>query len=75
MPCIPKLLPRGDRLLKMTFEDQLNALIYFHLQEHTSARYLNQDLNDNDFARQCIAPDGGISRSSCSEVINGRGLE
>lgn len=75
LPCVPELLPRGDRPLKMTFEDQLNALIYFHLQEHTSARHLNQDLNDNDFARQCIAPDGGISRSSFSEAINGRGLE
>lgn len=75
LPCVPQLLPRGDRPLKMTFEDQLNALIYFHLQEHTSARELNQDLNNNDFAKQCISPDGGISRSSFSEAINGRGLE
>ncbi len=72
---VPELLPRGDRPLKLKFEDQLNALIYFHLQEHTSGRHLNQDLNENDFARQCIAPDGGISRSSFSEAMNSRGLE
>ena len=74
-PLAPELQSRGDRPLKMTFEDQLNALIYFHLQEHKSARHLIQDLDENEFAKQNISPDGGISRSSFSEIINGRGLE
>ena len=71
----PELKSRGDRPLKMTFEDQLNALVYFHLQEHKSARHLVQDLKENIFAKEHIAPDGGISRSSFSEAINHRGLE
>ena len=71
----PELLSRGDRPLKMTFEDQLKALVYFHLQEHKSARHLVQDMKENDFANQNIAPEGGISRSSFSEAINHRGLE
>lgn len=75
LPLVPKLQSRGDRPLKMTFEDQLNALLYFHLQEHKSARHLIQDLDENEFAKQNIAPDGGISRSSFSEIINSRGLE
>lgn len=75
LPFTPELLSRGDRPLKMTFEDQLNALVYFHLQEHKSARHLVQDLKENEFAKQNIAPDGGISRSSFSEVVNHRGLE
>ena len=75
LPYVPELLPQGDRPFKMNFEDQLHALIYFHLQEHHSARHLIQDLKENDFARECIAPDGGISRSSFSEAINHRGLE
>ncbi len=75
LPLAPKLQSRGDRPLKMTFEDQLNALVYFHLQEHKSARHLIQDLDENEFAKQNIAPDGGISKSSFSEIINGRGLE
>jgi len=75
LPYVPELTSRGDRPLKLTFEDQLKALVYFHLQEHTSARHLTQDLNHNEFAKQCIAPDGGISRSSFSEAVNGRGLE
>lgn len=75
LPFVPELHSRGDRPLKMTFEDQLNALVYFHLQEHKSARHLIQDLDENEFAKENIAPDGGISRSSFSEIINGRGLE
>lgn len=59
----------------MTFEDQLNALIFFHLEEHTSARHLIQTLEEDDFARRHIASEGGISRSSFSEAINERGLE
>ncbi|MBF0468708.1 MAG: hypothetical protein HQK61_07465 [Desulfamplus sp.] len=59
----------------MAFEDQLNALIYFHLQEHKSARQTIHDLKENEFARQCIAPEDGISRSGFQEAINNRGLE
>ena len=59
----------------MTFEDQLNALIFFHLEEHTSARHLIQTLQEDDFARTHIAPEGGISTSSFSEAVNKRGLE
>ena len=68
------LLARGTRPLKMTFEDQLHALIFFHLEEHESARALVQDLNHNEFAKENIAPDGGISLSSFCEAINHRGL-
>jgi hypothetical protein len=75
MPLTPELLSRGDRPLKMSFEDQLNALIYFHLQEHSSARHLIQDMKENEFAKQNIAPEDGISKSSFSEIINGRGVE
>ncbi|TYT73723.1 IS4 family transposase [Desulfobotulus mexicanus] len=75
LPIIPALLSRGHRPLKMNFEDQLKALIYFHLQEHGSARHLIQDMNENNFAKENIAPEGGISISSFSEIINSRGLE
>ena len=75
LQCVPELLSRGDRPLKMSFEEQLKALVYFHLQEHKSARHLIQDMKENDFAKQNIAPKEGISRSSFSEIINGRGLE
>ena len=66
---------RGDRPLKMTFDDQLKALIFFHLEEHTSAQHLLQVLEEDDFARNVIAPEEGIKKSSFAEAINSRGLE
>jgi hypothetical protein len=75
LPKAPVLESRGDRPLQMTFEDQLKALIFFHLEEHASARHLVQVLNEDDFARKNIAPTYGIKKSSFSEAINGRGLE
>ncbi len=71
----PLLLSNGDRPLQMTFEDQLNALVYFHLEEHSSGRGLIQALDENDFARQEIAPEGGIQKSSFFEILSTRGLE
>jgi hypothetical protein len=66
---------QGHRPLKMTFEDQLKALIFFHLEEHTSAQHLLQVLEEDDFARNNIAPEEGIKKSSFAEAINTRGLE
>jgi hypothetical protein len=66
---------RGDRPLQMTFEDQLKALIFFHLEEHTSAQHLIQVLEEDDFAKNVIAPEEGIKKSSFSEAVNSRGLE
>ena len=71
----PELKSLVNRPLKMTFEDQLHVLILLHLQEHESARDLIQHLKEDDFTKECIAPEGGISRSSFSEIINHRGLE
>lgn len=71
----PPLEARGNRDLKMTFEDQLKALIFFHLEEHTSAQHLLQVLEEDDFARNLIAPEEGIKKSSFGEAINTRGLE
>jgi len=69
------LVPRGKRPFQMNFEQQLRALIYFHLEEHTSGRHLIQALEEDDFARDYIAPPGGIQKSSFFEAINSRGLE
>jgi hypothetical protein len=72
---MPPLVSRGNRHLKMTFDDQLKALVYFHLEEHTSAQHLLQVLEEDDFARNHIAPEKGIKKSSFAEAINNRGLE
>jgi hypothetical protein len=75
IPETPVLKSRGDRPLKMTFEDELKILIVFHLEEHVSARHMLQVIEQDDFARKNIAPEEGIKKSSFSEAINTRGLE
>ena len=72
---MPLLEARGNRPLQMTFDDQLKALVLFHLEEHTSSRHLLQVLEEDDFARRFIAPEEGIKKSSFAEAINSRGLE
>ena len=74
-PKAPPLVSQGDRPLKMTFEDQLKALVFFHLEEHTSGTHLIEVLEKDDFARENIAPEDGIKKSSFFEAINTRGLE
>jgi len=72
---VPLLESRGDRPLQMNFEEQLKALVFFHLEEHKSARHLVQVLNEDEFARKMIAPEAGIQKSSFFEIIDTRGLE
>jgi len=75
LPEITSLLSGCNRPLKMSFEDQLNILVYFHLEEHRSGRHLLQVLKEEHFARQYIAPEGGIEKSSFFEDISSRGLK
>jgi hypothetical protein len=72
---IKKLKSRGSRPLQMEFEHQLNALIYFHLEEHSSGRHLVQALQEDDFAKAVLAPPEGIKKSSFFEALNSRGLD
>jgi Transposase DDE domain len=66
---------KGDRPLQMTFNDQLQALIYFHLMEYGSAREMLQAFEQDNFAKECVAPPKGIKKSSFFEAINTRGLD
>ena len=72
---IPTLKVKGNKPLQMEFEHQLKALIFYHLEEHSSGRHLLQVLKEDDFARNEIAPPDGIEKSSFFEAINNRGLE
>ena len=69
IPEIPLLESRGDRPLKMTFDDQLKMLVFYHLEEHVSARHMLQVLEQDDFARENIAPQGGIKKK---QLLRGR---
>ena len=69
------LVSRGNRPLQLSFDDQLKALIYFHLEEFSSGRELLQALEQDHFAKECVAPPQGIKKSAFFEAINNRGLE
>jgi hypothetical protein len=75
LPESPPLVSGSNRPLQLDFEHQLKALVFFHLEEHDSAQHLLQVMEDDDFARDSIAPENGIKKSSLSEAINNRGLE
>jgi hypothetical protein len=75
LPTITPLNSRCNRPLHMTFEDQINILVYFHLEECHSGRHLLQVLKDDHFARRYVAPEKGIEKSSFFEDISSRGLE
>ncbi len=45
----PPLEAKGDRPLQMTFEQQLKALIFYHLEEYSSGSHLIQDLGRSYF--------------------------
>lgn len=75
LPDLTPLTSGSNRPLQMTFEDQINILVYFHLEEHKSGRHLLQILKEDHFARQYVAPEKGIQKSSFFEDISSRGLE
>lgn len=70
LPRVPLLESRCNRPLQMEFEHQLNALISFHLEEHTSGRHLIQTLQEDEYARNNIAPPAGIQKSSFIEAMS-----
>jgi len=71
----PTLSSRGNKPLELSFEQQLNALILFHLEEHSSAQELLQFLDEDDVARLIVGAPGGIKKSTFYEAVNTRGLE
>jgi hypothetical protein len=75
LPDTPPIVTRGNKPILMDFEQQLKALVFFHLEEHTSGRHLLQVIEDDEFARSVIAPPDGIKKSTFFETINSRGLE
>lgn len=75
MKRIPKFASRGNKPFKTTFENLLDALIWFHLQEHVSGRHLVQSLQEDTFARDHIAPKEGMAKSTFFEAITERGVE
>ena len=75
LPNIPPLKSRSNKPLAMNTEELLNILTYYHLQEFSSGTELIQALEEDDYARQFVAPAGGLKRSTFFDTVNDRGVE
>ena len=71
----PPLRSRSNKPLAMNTEELLNILTYYHLQDFSSGRELIQTLQEDDYARQFVAPAGGIKHSTFFDTVNDRGVE
>jgi len=72
---MPPLEARGNKKLELDFEQQLNALILFHLDDHVSGSHLLQVLEQDSLLRQIVGVPQAIAKSTFFEAINTRGLE
>lgn len=75
LPNAPIMVPNSNKPIEVSFADQLNSLIYYHLENHDSGRHLLQSLEEDTFARNHVAPSGGMKRSTFFEMNSSRGLE
>jgi len=71
----PPLKSGSNKPLAMNTEELLNILTYYHLQDFSSGRELLQALEEDDYARQFVAPADGIKRSTFFDTVNDRGVE
>ena len=71
----PPLLSGSNKPLAMNTEELLNILTYYHLQDFTSGRELIQALQEDDYAKQFVAPAKGIKHSTFFDTVNDRGVE
>jgi hypothetical protein len=72
---IPPLMSRSNKPLAMNTEELINILTYYHLQEFSSGSELIQALQEDDYARNFVAPAGGIKHSTFFDTVNDRGVE
>lgn len=70
----PELKSEGNKPLTLTFDEQVDVLIYFHLQAFESGRHLIQALEEDELAKELVGPENGLKRSTFFEAINSRGL-
>ena len=73
LPAITPLMSRSNRSITFTFDYQLKSLIYYHLEECTSAQALLQMMVDDEFARQNLIPEKGLGESTFYEANANRG--
>lgn len=73
LPHITPLESKSNRPLRFSFDYQIRALIYYHVEAFTSAQDLLQATKDDPLARQLIVPEDGLGQSTFYEANQSRG--
>lgn len=74
LPTISPLISGCNRQLELTFSDQIQSLIYLHVEEYESGRALLEDLADPHQVPPKGLPPDGIKRSTFFDSLHSRGL-
>lgn len=73
MGAITPLVSGCNRTMKFDLEHILRSLVYFHLQGFESGNALIEAMQNDPFAKQHIAPTGGLGKSTFFDALNSRG--
>lgn len=73
LPTITPLQSRCNRPITFTFDSQLKSLIYYHIEECSSAQALLKLIHDDAFAQQTLVPPQGLGESTFYEANANRG--
>ena len=73
LPTITPLESSSNRSITFTFDYQLRCLIYYHIEECTSAQALLQKMEQDDFVRHDLVPEEGLGESTFYEANATRG--
>lgn len=74
LPTITPLESGSNRPLTFTFDLQVKSLIYYHVEDCTSAQALLQAMREDAFVQHTLVPEGGLGESTFYEANATRGV-
>jgi len=74
LPALTPLESGSNREITFTYYYQIKSLIYYHLEEHRSAKAMLESMRRDPFVRQELIPKEGLGNSTFYEVNNNRGV-
>jgi len=72
-PTVTPLVSESNREITFTFETQLKCLIYYHVEEHTSAKALLEEIQDSQAIKDILLPQTQLGESTFYEANSHRG--
>jgi len=70
---VEPLVSGCNREITFDFESQLKCLIYYHIEGHTSAKALLEEIQDNQSIKEIILPETELGESTFYEANSHRG--